>query len=244
MTFDRSGITDRQRQFLELTLAAMQELDRMKARPAFSPLFRIWDYDPHRTYRSWLIQIPEDDDSPHADSLVLERTWDATADREGLARNLRRRPHLHPTMVVREAVLPKEEFAFLRSAGKRTPYSRLELRDAHTSLQSAQYGIEGFRKDTVSFQPDRIRLEWGGNPPPELKAVAAWAARMRSVCSGCFGDEDISILRAGVTGSCSLCRTPALSEVQACPECRSPYHRECWEYVGRCAIYGCPGSRA
>ena len=24
-----------------------------------------------------------------------------------------------------------------------------------------------------------------------------------------------------------------------CPECRSPYHRECWDEVGGCATYGC-----
>jgi len=239
MTFDRSGTADLQRRFLELTLLASRELDRMEARPGFTAWLRVWDYDPHRTHRSWLIQLPADSDSA---PLVLERTWDAAEDRERLTRDLRRRPRLVPTMYVREARLPKEEFSFLRSVGSRIPYSRLELRDAHTSLQPAQFGLEGFRKEAVQLRSDRIRLEWGGTVHPDLKAVAAWAERVRSLCSGCFPDKSVSILLGVLTGICSLCRRPALEETQRCPECRAMYHRDCWDYVGRCAIYGCTGT--
>lgn len=242
MTFDRSGTTDRRRRFLELTLEAMKELDRMTARLSFLPLFRLWDYDPHRTYRSWLLQVPDDADPLQTDPLVLERTWDAAVDRERLARDLRRRPRIDPTFCVREARLPKDELQVLRTIGSRIPYSRLELRDAHLSLQPAQFGIEGFRKENVQMRSERIRLEWGGEPAPGLKAVAAWAARMRSLCSGCFPDENISILRSGPTGLCSLCRQAALTRTHSCPECRATVHRECWDYVGRCATYGCAGT--
>jgi hypothetical protein len=24
-----------------------------------------------------------------------------------------------------------------------------------------------------------------------------------------------------------------------CASCRTPHHRECWEYIGACSIYGC-----
>ena len=242
MTFDRSGTTDRQRQLLELTLVAMQELEQMNARRPFSPWLRIWDYDPHQAYRSWLIQIPEEDDPQPPAPLVLERTWDAAEDRERLARDLRRRPRLQPTLSVREARLPKEDFDYLRSVGSKMPYPRIELRDAHTSLQPAQFGIEGFRKDAVQMSTARIRLEWGGVPRPGLEAVAAWAARLRSLCSACFPDRGISILLGVLTGICSLCRRPALEETQRCPECRAMYHRDCWDYLGRCAIYGCTGA--
>jgi hypothetical protein len=242
MTFDRSGTADKQRLLLELSLQALQELDRMATRPLFAPYFRLWDYDPHRPWRSWLIQVPDDGDPAPSGPLVLERTWDAVEDRERLARDLRRRPRLRPTMCIREARLPKEEFEFLRSVGKRIPYPQHYLREAHPVLQPAQFGIEGFRKDSVRLRSERIRLEWGGEPVSELKAVATWAARMRSLCGGCFPDEDISIVRAGATGTCSLCRQAALDEPRACPECRSCYHRECWDYVGRCAVYGCGGS--
>lgn len=212
----------------------------MATRSGFRPFLRIWDYDPHGTYRSWLIQVPDDSDLLQAAPLVLERTWDAVHDRERLARDLRRRPRLQPTLCIREARLPQEEFATLRDLGRRIPFPLLSLRDAHTSLQPAQYGIEGMSKDNVRLRSERVRLEWG-IPAIEMRAVAAWAGQLRNLCCGCFPDEHISILRSGPTGTCSLCRRTALEDTASCPVCRAPYHRECWDYVGRCAIYGCGG---
>lgn len=43
---------------------------------------------------------------------------------------------------------------------------------------------------------------------------------------------------------CLVCLLPitAGEPVQTCahPKCRTPYHQECWEYLGGCARYGCP----
>jgi hypothetical protein len=239
MTFDRSGTTDRMRWLLDLTHGALQELNRMTTRPGCRPFFRVWDYHPHKTYRSWLIQVPDDDEVLQIAPLVLERTWDAAQDRERLARDLRRRPRVQPTLCVREARLPAEEFAPLREVGKRIPFPLLELRDTH-ALQSAQYGIEGVRRDAVRLRSAQVRLEWN-DPLPGLKAVARWAAQVRALCESAFPDADISIVRTGPTGTCSLCRRAALEETTSCPDCKVVYHRECWDYVGRCAIYGCGG---
>ena len=40
---------------------------------------------------------------------------------------------------------------------------------------------------------------------------------------------------------CSICQNAVQPGEAAClcPECRSPYHRECWDEVGGCATYGC-----
>jgi hypothetical protein len=40
---------------------------------------------------------------------------------------------------------------------------------------------------------------------------------------------------------CSICQSTVQPGEAAClcPECRSPYHRECWDEVGGCATYGC-----
>jgi hypothetical protein len=40
--------------------------------------------------------------------------------------------------------------------------------------------------------------------------------------------------------TCPVCgaaggRLPSLS----CPDCDTPHHRDCWEFNGGCAIYGC-----
>lgn len=243
MTFDRSGTADAPRRFMELLMQAMRELERMEARPGFAPYFRVWDYDPQGTYRSWLIQVPDDGDPLQPDPLVLERTWEAEEDRERLGRDLRRRPRLEPTMYLRESRLPRAEFEFLRGVGKRIPFPLFELRDDHPSLQTVQYGIEGFRRETVRLRSERVRLTWGAVPPTGMKATATWAERVRGLCRSCF-DGQVSILRSGATGLCSLCRGPSLEDAFACPVCRAAYHQECWDYVGRCAVYGCGGTDA
>ena len=48
-------------------------------------------------------------------------------------------------------------------------------------------------------------------------------------------------------GLCPICTTVLTEPVIRCRRCRAPHHRECWEYLGRCAVYGCeprPGQRA
>jgi hypothetical protein len=41
--------------------------------------------------------------------------------------------------------------------------------------------------------------------------------------------------------TCGICQTPIGAGEPACicPACRSPYHRECWDEIGGCAVYGC-----
>jgi hypothetical protein len=165
MTFDRSGTAEPQRRFLELTLLAMQELEKLTARPGFAPVFRIWDYPPHGPYWSWLVQSADRTGERGPAALVLERSWDVAEDRDRLALDLRRRPRLQPRLRVREAELRADEFGFLRTFASRIEIPLIDLRNARSSIQPAQYGIEGFRRDTVRPRSERVRLEWEGRPP-------------------------------------------------------------------------------
>jgi len=40
---------------------------------------------------------------------------------------------------------------------------------------------------------------------------------------------------------CGICQTPiqAGEAIGACPACAAPFHGECWEENGGCAVYGC-----
>jgi Prokaryotic RING finger family 1 len=41
---------------------------------------------------------------------------------------------------------------------------------------------------------------------------------------------------------CKVCGEPiAAGPVILCSVCNTPHHRDCWEYVGACSIYGCTG---
>ncbi len=42
--------------------------------------------------------------------------------------------------------------------------------------------------------------------------------------------------------TCKVCGEPIdESEIVVCASCNTPHHRDCWEYVGACSIYGCNG---
>jgi len=41
---------------------------------------------------------------------------------------------------------------------------------------------------------------------------------------------------------CKVCGEPISGgEVVVCAACNTPHHRDCWDYVGACSIYGCNG---
>jgi len=38
---------------------------------------------------------------------------------------------------------------------------------------------------------------------------------------------------------CPVCGTDVIEQPKTCPRCATPHHRECWDYAGGCAIFGC-----
>ncbi|RUL89045.1 RING finger protein [Tautonia sociabilis] len=44
---------------------------------------------------------------------------------------------------------------------------------------------------------------------------------------------------------CKVCNEPILpgEDRVSCSSCRTPHHRDCWNFVGTCSIYGCQGKR-
>lgn len=56
------------------------------------------------------------------------------------------------------------------------------------------------------------------------------------------GDDEEPSITGPVTegdAQCPVCGDPDPAERVPCPACGVSYHRECWEYFGGCAIYGC-----
>lgn len=53
----------------------------------------------------------------------------------------------------------------------------------------------------------------------------------------------VEILEAVPTGEgdCPVCGHGLAEETVRCAKCRTPHHRDCWEYLGACATYACGG---
>lgn len=43
--------------------------------------------------------------------------------------------------------------------------------------------------------------------------------------------------------SCLVCGDKVVSQKVRCRQCRTPHHKECWEYVGKCSVFGCGSTR-
>ena len=50
---------------------------------------------------------------------------------------------------------------------------------------------------------------------------------------------DIVEARHEKRAACPVCRTEVLTEAHDCPRCGTVHHKECWDYAGGCAIFGC-----
>ena len=63
--------------------------------------------------------------------------------------------------------------------------------------------------------------------------------------------EGVSIVAVGVESVeeagppiCKVCGEPIVDPGVLCASCRTPHHRDCWEFVGSCSIYGCHGKQS
>lgn len=45
--------------------------------------------------------------------------------------------------------------------------------------------------------------------------------------------------RTGSRAKCPICGVPLMSPIWVCRHCETPHHRDCAEYFGGCAIFGC-----
>ena len=43
---------------------------------------------------------------------------------------------------------------------------------------------------------------------------------------------------------CKVCGEPIVEPEVVCTTCRTPHHRDCWEFIGSCSIYGCNGKHS
>jgi hypothetical protein len=51
----------------------------------------------------------------------------------------------------------------------------------------------------------------------------------------------VSEMELTLKGICPVCGTPVEGEGGLCSRCRTLHHRDCWDYLGGCAVFGCAG---
>jgi hypothetical protein len=109
----------------------------------------------------------------------------------------------------------------------------------------------------VSINPERMLVQvdrnLGQQPDALLHAVYQSLLIHDGLHAGVASrlGEGIAIVAAGKAAAddagppvCKVCGEPIAPPTVICAVCRAPHHRDCWEFVGACSIYGCTGKHA
>jgi hypothetical protein len=109
----------------------------------------------------------------------------------------------------------------------------------------------------VSVNPQRLLVQIDRNLGNGTEALAAAVHDALVIhdglCQGVAAQlcEGIDIVATGAAAAddsgspiCKVCGEPIVAPGVLCGTCNTPHHRDCWEFIGACSIYGCTGKRS
>ena len=143
----------------------------------------------------------------------------------------------------------------LRRPGQRSGNgSRLPVTAAREAIANLQRGVHAGGM-LVSINPERMLVQIDRNLGLNTDALS-WAVQKALVLHDGLIEGVSRRVTQGIAivdqpdapdeddgpPICKVCGEPiAAGEVIVCSVCNTPHHRDCWEYVGACSIYGCNG---
>jgi hypothetical protein len=108
----------------------------------------------------------------------------------------------------------------------------------------------------VSINPQRLLVQVDRNLGTSADALASAVYDALIIHHGlCQAvaeqlSEGIAIVASGAAQVedsgppiCKVCGEPIIEPGVLCGTCQTPHHRDCWEFVGACSVYGCNGRR-
>ena len=110
----------------------------------------------------------------------------------------------------------------------------------------------------VSINPERMLVQVDRNLGTSPEGLATGVREALTIHDGLQSgvaarlSEGVAIVASGPAtfedagpAMCKVCGDPigTMPKV-ACAVCRTPHHRDCWEFVGGCSIFGCKGKHA
>lgn len=156
------------------------------------PILRLWEDADGFCFRGQptTLTVFELDDETHETFVVREAAWNQARNHE----QIERRPDpawqaaipQQPSITVRDAVVPAEEFWSLLwdARGFSVPVVWLDERLRITTDVGA-VGFEFFSRDQP---PAVLRLQWSNAPPPDWQPVVEWYTRLRDFLMRCLAD--------------------------------------------------------
>jgi hypothetical protein len=157
---------------------------------------------------------------------------------EASSRDSRRIPTAYPR--AREFAPKNQEFKFVSTDpgwGLRTLTDGLKelLEELHRQVRAPV---------RVQLTPARMTLEVESLRVDPLLLVG-YLDKLAALLEDRVDDTKVRVLATGFDpsrGRCPVCAIKLDGSPTLCGKCRTPHHADCWNYAGRCAIFGC-GSR-
>jgi hypothetical protein len=113
----------------------------------------------------------------------------------------------------------------------------------------------------LSINPERMLVQVDRNLGASVDSLANGVREALAIHDGLQSGvaarlgEGVSIVAAGPASpedagpaTCKVCGEAILGpdspQVYYCTTCRTPHHRDCWEFIGSCSVFGCKGKNA
>jgi hypothetical protein len=167
-------------------LGHAQELEPVGPVRRLQPELRVWHYPAFHPWVSWTVLREGRSSGGVARLWVREVSWDMPADMRRLSdpmEGLRCGFHTRPTLGVRDAELPAEQYQSLASAGSEVRIP-IVTPDHAFGLDGETFGIE------TGDHFARFRCEWWGDGPQEWTDWVRWVAILRAFLRRCLEPEE------------------------------------------------------
>jgi hypothetical protein len=110
----------------------------------------------------------------------------------------------------------------------------------------------------LSVNPERMLVQVDRNLGAHFDALAATVREALAIHDGLVAGvaaklaEGVEVVDAGPASRddagpplCKVCGVAIEDEPRVrCARCQAPHHRDCWEFIGGCSIFGCSGKES
>ena len=94
----------------------------------------------------------------------------------------------------------------------------------------------------------RFFLPLDDSPKSKIVQHSIWVLELIQLELNVWSDDTVlEILPDNIeeeVANCLVCGDPVSSQRVDCRQCRTPHHRECWDYIGKCSVFGCGSTRS
>lgn len=133
--------------------------------------------------------------------------------------------------------------AFVVQASHPLLVRRLFAPEHRRRAMDSVWALSRFPETRFELNPERLivqvekRLEAERDILALIESARTWVGLLWP------DDEEVGMTGVSVTlpaeARCPVCGSALRRDVVKCAGCRTPHHRECWEYAGECSTYAC-----